>query len=281
MSIRARTTVVAILASVVIAAVAGAVVLLANRTDASQEVDLEGAIRSGDADAVRAAIASGADVNAPIVDSDSNRALLGGPETIETPPLVIAAETNAAIVKLLLDAGADVNAAEGPIRRTALMAAASSDRRDVVRLLLKQGADVDALWGGTVPHTALNFAGRAGYVEIVWDLLNAGADPLLGHWHPDPALRSAEGSHANHIVPKVLKAWVAVHVRNEEQRGRGWTDLMLAARDGDGALLRTLIERGDVVDAQDEDGWAALIWASAPIFGSEEKVRSLLDPGQA
>ena len=279
MSMRARTAVAAILASVVIVAVAVAIVLLANMSDTSREVDLEGAIRSGDPDAVRAAIASGADVNAPIVDSQSIWENLGGSGPIETPPLVIAAEMNTAIVKLLIDAGANVNAAEGPVGRTALMAAAGSDRRDIVRLLLDKGADVDAIWGGTIPHTALNFAGRAGHVEVVWDLLNAGADPLLGHWQADPTLRSAEGSHTNHIVPKVLKAWVSVRVRNEDPRKRGWTDLMLAARDGDAALLRSLIERGDAVDAQDEDGWSALMWASAPVFGSKEKVRALLEAG--
>ena len=279
MSIRARTAVVATLASAVIAAVAVAIVLLANKTDTSRAVDLEGAIRSGDPDAVRAAIASGADVNTPIVDSEWSREILWGSEPIEVPPLVIAAETSRAIVKLLLDAGANVNATEGPIRTTALMAAAESNRPDIVRLLLEQGADVDAIWGGTVPHTALSFAGRAGYIEVVWDLLNAGADPLLGHWHPDPALRSAEGSRTNHIVPKALKAWVSIRVRNEDPRERGWTDLMLAARDGDAALLRNLIERGSAVDAQDEDGWSALMWASAPVFGSEEKVQALLEAG--
>jgi ankyrin repeat protein len=78
-----------------------------------------------------------------------------------------------AAVKTLLDAGADVNAADRH-GRTALMEAVFSGHTETIRALLERGADVDAKdLGG---WTALMEAASKGHTEIVRMLLARGAD---------------------------------------------------------------------------------------------------------
>src|SRR5712691_5178143 len=91
-------------------------------------------------------------------------------------------------VRLLLDRGANVNAAESSQQETALMWAAAEGHLDVVDALLKAGADpnlkahvtsiterknADHPTGG---FTALMWAARNGYEDVVQRLVKGGAD---------------------------------------------------------------------------------------------------------
>jgi ankyrin repeat protein len=60
----------------------------------------------------------------------------------ETPLMIAAGAGSAEAVRLLLDAGVDVNGAEPKRGQTALMWAASEGHADVVSLLLERGAKV-------------------------------------------------------------------------------------------------------------------------------------------
>ena len=51
---------------------------------------------------------------------------------------------------------------------------------------------------------------------------------------------------------------VPVYIRDSE----GLTPLLRAARDGDAAQLRRLIEAGTALDERDNNGWTALHWAA-------------------
>ncbi|THV91512.1 purine and uridine phosphorylase [Aureobasidium pullulans] len=75
------------------------------------------------------------------------------------------------IVRMLLDAGADINASSGFFMCTALYAASQHAHETIVRLLLDHGADVDRS-----RHKPLHAALRMGYPEIVSLLLESGAD---------------------------------------------------------------------------------------------------------
>jgi ankyrin repeat protein len=94
---------------------------------------------------------------------------------------------NEEVVRMLLHAGANVNA-QGGYYGNALQAAARYGRVNLVRILLGAGADVNAQ--GRVHDTALESATQRGHDEVTKILLAAGADkaakdeicPLLQLW---------------------------------------------------------------------------------------------------
>ena len=113
----------------------------------------------------------------------------------ETALMTIARVGNVEALKLLVDRGANVNSRDGFRGQTALMWAAARNNADAVRLLVKAGADVNARTnnapraatrlsesGNTFSappptgFTPLLFAVRAGSIEAVRALLDAGAN---------------------------------------------------------------------------------------------------------
>ena len=98
--------------------------------------------------------------------------------SLTLPDIAFLGDANA--VKLMLDHGADVNAAD-PLGRTPLLYAAASDTLaiDVVKLLLDRGADVNAKdshkQGGDTGWTALDVAKLHGNTPIVDLLVKSGA----------------------------------------------------------------------------------------------------------
>jgi ankyrin repeat protein len=90
-------------------------------------------------------------------------------------PLVIAARTGSApVVKVLVDAGADVKTPTST-GTTPLMLAAASGSVDAVKTLLAAGAEVDAR-EQSMQQTALMFAAAFTRVEVMKTLIAAGAD---------------------------------------------------------------------------------------------------------
>lgn len=76
-------------------------------------------------------------------------------------------------IKLLIEAGANLNATDN-MGRTPLMIAVEFNNQDAVQILIESGANLNMqnLWG----TTALNFAARKGHALIFQKLLYAGAD---------------------------------------------------------------------------------------------------------
>ncbi|CAK9115057.1 unnamed protein product [Durusdinium trenchii] len=142
---------------------------------------------------------------------------------IDRPPMFLAAERgHLEVVRLLLEAGADLNAAT-QCGHTVLMFAAQNGHPDVVRVLLEAGADPKAAtqdWA-----TALMFAAQNGHPDVVRLLLEAGADP-------NAATRC------------------------------GHTVLMFAAQNGHLEVARVLLEVGADPNAAMQDGATALMDAT-------------------
>ena len=191
----------------------------------------------GQADAVKLLIDAGANVNAR--NKNRHTALMkaayrGNTDHAErmlrqrmTFSLSWPASTrHADAVRLLIDAGADVNA-KTKDGHTALMWAASQGQTAAVRLLLDAGAGLD--------H------------KLVWD----GRTALL---------RAASGNH-----PKTVKLLIDAGADVNAKRKEGFTALMMMAGEGHTEIVRALIEAGADVNAKTDGGDTALsLMAKAP-----------------
>ena len=173
----------------------------------------------------------------------------------DTPLHAAAAGYRVEIAKVLLAAGADVNAA-GNHRRSGPLhyAADGGPERDterqgaMIRLLLKAGADVHAQdKNGATP---LHRAGRTRCAEAVKCLLEAGADATI---------RNKPGSTAFHLA-----------VQNTGRGGSGSESAKAAQRE----IIRIFLERGMSPALKDAKGKSVLQWAK-----SEEIRKMLLNDG--
>lgn len=122
--------------------------------------------------------------------ADANAALKGG----ETALMLAARSGNAEAVQALLDRGADPNSRERH-DQTALMWAAAEGHADVVRALLEGGADLNAsLDSGFTPFL---FAVREGRLDVVKEFLAAGVDV-------NAMMQPAEGKRSPRTSPLLL-----------------------------------------------------------------------------
>jgi len=185
-----------------------------------------------------------------------------------TPLLRAASFGNTAVVRLLLEKGARVDANdEGG--STALIGAACNcaiidmpDTIDSMRLLLRKGANVEAR--DRDGNTALTRAAGWGRTDIVKLLLDNGAQIDDKDKSGNTALIiSAEGSAVPTAgtVKLLLEKGADIEAKNNE----GNTPLILAASKGgyeDAAILKLLLEKGADLGAKNNQGDSALTLAT-------------------
>ena len=164
--------------------------------------DLLVAAERGDADATRAALATGANPNAR--DGAQRTALIitGENGAVAVARLLIAARADVnirdnraydaltqaaargdhALVAILLDAGADVTLITSPYRGTALIAAAHHGHVEAIRLLLAKKPPIDHVnnlgWTALMEAIVLGDGGPR-HTETLRVLLAAGANPNI------------------------------------------------------------------------------------------------------
>lgn len=168
-------------------------------------------------------------------------------------PIQAAAEGgHADTVRLLLDLGADVNAAPSPGGgRTALQAAALGGHAALVELLLARGADADApaaRVGGLTALQAAALAGEAAVVEILLRHGGGGADVdapgAVGQSHPGgTALHAAAAGGHLGIVRRLLAAGADPNSRAGPRRQ---TPMQSAHVIGRTDIVDVLVEAGAV-----------------------------------
>jgi ankyrin repeat protein len=209
----------------------------ANAQEDGQENALVSAAERGNLPRVRALIAAKVDLNAR-GGYNGDTALIAAytrPDIVQLllkagadkdatnnlgyTPLIVAAENGSArVVKLLLDAGADIEATERNNGYNALTLAAEYGYVDVVKLLLDAGADKEAtdlhtgyMSGRDAPlqlnfATPLIYAAAEGHAAVVRLLLSAGANKeAKDHWG-HTALQVAKENHHPIVVKLLLDA---------------------------------------------------------------------------
>ena len=222
---------------------------------------------SGTAEQVREALRKGARINALYRPYDSERDM--------TPLMSAAAEDNLPAARVLLDAGARVNA-KTPWGLTALMYAArdgvraAQNRPDreadggaaMVRALLEAGADANAKDDGG--FTALMFAARDGGPELIRALLEAGADPNAATTGYPPGLTALMHAAMDNEDAEAVKLLAAAGADPNARDGEGLTALMWGAgmkwsySHRRGEVLAALLEAGADRSLTDKAGRDAL-----------------------
>ncbi|KAM3549052.1 hypothetical protein MY1884_008914, partial [Beauveria asiatica] len=174
-----------------------------------------------------------------------------------------------AVVRLLLEKGAEIEAKESG--RTALWWAARQGHEAVVRLLLEKGANCEAK--DEYSQTALGLAANQGHEAVVRLLLEKGADCEAKDEYGRTALGLAANQGHEAIVRLLLKKGADCKAKDEFSQ----TALGLAANQGHEAVVRLLLKKGANCEAKDEFGQTALRLAADQ--GHEAVVRLLLEKG--
>lgn len=217
---------------------------------------------------VQALVENGVDVNLA-VDKGSDAGC--------TALIMAVTASNEAIVRLLLDHGADANARTTRDRRTALIHTASnhyspaSTKVEIMELLLTHGADVNTK--SKDRKTALLMAiSRSTRPEAVQLLLNHGADVNAADSTGESALTAAAVNSDLEDVARMLLEHGA-NVNAVDKYGK--TALMCAAWRGNSEIVRLLMEFGANVNAHSSVLNTALIQAANN--DHDEIVRMLLE----
>lgn len=170
---------------------------------------------------------------------------------------------NNQIILMLLECGADINA-RGGSRGTALHAASFCGHELTVKLLLESGADVNINAGSY--GNALQAACFNGHEQIVRVLLENGADVNVrrGVWYDALSAAIPRGSKNEGIIRMLLENGANVNANT----GSTHNALHRAVNDGQEQILRMLLEKGADVTAQSRylNNWTALQMASQSRF---------------
>jgi ankyrin repeat protein len=225
------------------------------------------AVRSGNAEAVRALASAGVDPNAKGPDGKT--------------ALMLAAEIGrAGAVQVLLESGAkpDVQTLQGT---TALGLAARNHHGEIVRLLLRAGASPKLK--DTHGVTALMETADA---NIARALIRGGADenaaddkgltPMMRLTAAESS-RSPSGARAE-TLQSLLTAGADVRARDREGRtALIWAIKGTPSSKSDPQLIAMLIEAGSELEAHDREGGTPLVYAA--VRGDTKSARLLVDAG--
>ena len=187
-----------------------------------------------------------------------------------TPLYMASRNHHIEIVKLLIEAGADVNAVD--VNGTTLLEFMSWDGNvEIVKLLLVAKADVNAAEpSGATP---LEMAAMTGHTEIVKLLIEAGADVNAADTDGDNALLSASKNGYPKVVKLLLDAKANVMVTKKRN---GATPLYLASQFGQTEVVKLLLGANANVNTPNiEDNTTALY--EAVENGYTEIVKLLLE----
>jgi ankyrin repeat protein len=240
-----------------------------NEADAEGKTALMLAARSNSAELIRTLFDAGARTSVNAKDGEGQTALIHAVIAYGGEPPPPAPET----LKLLLDAGARINDADGK-GRTSLMYAAEMYRDlklGLLKALIAAGADVNV--ADAEGQTALMLAAKTNSPATVRALLEAGAKSSVN-------AKDRKGNSA--LLYNAAEYWatesaaplVAAGADVNDTDATGQTPLMWAARRNSEETIKLLLGSGARINTRDKEGKTAL--AHAASFHSEPRVAQAL-----
>ncbi len=122
-----------------------------------------------------------------------------------------AEEGNAARVRELIDSGVELNQFDGLLSWTPLHYVVNGEHEEIARLLIDAGADVDARNEDEIGETPLGQVAASCSLEIAKILIDGGADPRIAGWMGLSALDRAteqkrpEGRNVHELLDRVAR----------------------------------------------------------------------------
>ena len=224
-------------------------------------IKLFAAVFDADLARVKESISNGADISAIIDDRDVLSAA------------IVSDNTDQQIIKILLDSGANPN-----LRRndgtTALYWAASSNDSELVRILIEAGARVDAEQPEEA-YTSLHQASEHGNFELVKLLLKAGGEVVLNKFDyvsRTPLMWAIERGNIE-IAKALIEAGSDVNAHDESHIGN--TALLIATRMENFKLVELLLEAGADPTIAGWMGITAMSLVQKPITLEEQRILEL------
>ena len=213
---------------------------------------------------VKDLLAKGIDPNTRVEDEDED-------EDGWTALLLAASKDNFQLVRLLIEHGADINAATDD-GETALSLAAFKGNLELVVYLLDQGSNIR----DTRNYKALHHAAGEGYNEIVRYLITKGmpVDAPDSGW---TALLIAAQEGLLETVKILIEQGADIHAKAAGSDGMGLNALMLAVCEGHTDVVRFLTGCRVDLEKTSDDGWTALMCAAQK--GSLDVVKVLIERG--
>jgi len=172
--------------------------------------------------------------------------------------------------KKIIEKGADVNQKDKD-GNTALIYASKNEYIDIVNALLEKGADVNQK--DKDGNTALIYASSYGYIDIVNALLEKGVDVNQKNKDGSTALIYASISAYIDIVNALLEKGADIDHLDDNNS----TALIYASKYGYKNIVNALLEKGADVDKKGENTYTALIYASRD--GYKDIINALLEKG--
>jgi ankyrin repeat protein len=173
-------------------------------------------------------------------------------------------------VRLLIEAGADINARQADGRTIVYQAASAGNANAVLKLLLEKGANPNTpTANGNAP---LANAAARGDVEAMRLLLAMKADPHHKSGTGANALMSAAASRNSEAVKLLLDLGADPNVATKKNE----TALHNAATAGDTESVRLLLAKGANANIPDDRGYTPLMYAAASESMNATVVKLLL-----
>jgi uncharacterized protein len=188
--------------------------------------------------------------------ANPNLAAEGG----ETPLMTASRTGNTETLKALLDRGAEVNACDRQTHQTALMWAVRGNHAAAVDLLLSHGAEVNAqtLVGPTTPRHPPNAGGGSHGLGI-----NRGGTPPRGFLDPTPGGLSALHYAARDGYFDIVRTLVAAHADVNQFEANGISPMLSAISNDHVDIAQYLLDHGADPNPFDVWGRTALFEAVA------------------